>query len=33
MWQGTAPGAFDKVADAAANEQLKSLGDPHCRPN
>jgi hypothetical protein len=33
MWQGAAPGAFDKVADAAANEQLKSLGDPHCRPN
>jgi hypothetical protein len=33
MWQGAAPGPFDAAADAAANDAIKNLGDPHCRPN
>jgi len=33
MWQGTSPGAYDKAADAAANDAIKGLGDPKCRPN
>ena len=33
MWQGTAPGPFDKAADVVANDRLKALGDPNCKPN
>jgi hypothetical protein len=33
MWQGPAPGAYDKTADATGNRALAALGDPHCRPN
>ncbi len=33
MWQGAAPGAYDQTADAAANDQIKALGDPKCKPN
>lgn len=33
MWQGPAPGLYDAAADAAANEQIQSLGDPTCRAN
>ena len=33
MWQGIAPGIYDKDADATANASLKALDDPQCRPN
>jgi hypothetical protein len=33
MWQGAAPGAYDKVADQAANDQIAQLGDRQCRGN
>lgn len=33
MWQGTSPGAYDKAADATANQAISDLGDPQCRPN
>jgi hypothetical protein len=33
MWQGDAPGPYDKAADAAANTEIKALNDPKCRPN
>ncbi len=33
MWQGTAPGAYDRGADALANEAIAALGDAQCRPN
>jgi hypothetical protein len=33
MWQGDAPGAYDKVADLAANTQITQLGDKQCRAN
>lgn len=32
-WTGTAPGPYDKDADATANQALAALADPHCRPN
>jgi hypothetical protein len=33
MWQGDAPGAYDKVADQALNAQITQLGDKQCRAN
>jgi len=33
MWQGTAPGPYDKAADLAANAEIAQLGDPQCKPN
>jgi hypothetical protein len=33
MWQGDAPGAYDKAADATANDQIRAIGDPTCKPN
>ena len=33
MWQGEAPGPFDKAADQAANAQIASLRDNVCKPN
>jgi len=33
MWQGTAPAAYDKAADLAANQQINALGDRQCRAN
>lgn len=32
-WRGNAPGPYDKDADAAANEAIKALNDPSCKPN
>jgi hypothetical protein len=33
MWQGDAPGVYDKVADQALNAQITQLGDKQCRAN
>jgi hypothetical protein len=33
MWQGTAPGTYDPTLDLQANDTLRALGDPQCRPN
>lgn len=33
MWQGTAPGPYNASVDDQANELLRGLGDPQCRPN
>ena len=33
MWQGSSPGAYDKAADAAANDAITQLGDRQCRAN
>jgi hypothetical protein len=32
-WAQPAPGAYDQAADATANEQIKALEDPSCKPN
>jgi len=33
MWQGSAPGAYDKALDAQANDAITALGDKQCRAN
>jgi hypothetical protein len=33
MWQGTAPGTYDKTADATANDAIRALGDKQCKAN
>ena len=33
MWQGDAPGPYDKAADEAANAQIAALHDNTCQPN
>lgn len=33
MWEGKAPGPYDKAADAQANAALAALRDPKCKPN
>ena len=33
MWQGTAPGAYDKAADLVANDAISQLGDKQCKAN
>jgi hypothetical protein len=32
-WHGTDPGAYDPALDRVANEAIKALGDPGCKPN
>lgn len=32
-WEGAAPGMFDRQLDSIANERIRSLGSPQCRPN
>jgi hypothetical protein len=31
-WQGTPPGPFDAAAQATANDAIRALGDPTCKP-
>jgi hypothetical protein len=33
MWQGAAPGAYDKTLDLQANDAIAALGDKQCRAN
>jgi hypothetical protein len=33
MWEGLAPGPYDKAADVTANEAIAQLGDRQCRAN
>ena len=33
MWEGDAPGAYSKQADSVANDAIKALADPKCKPN
>jgi hypothetical protein len=33
MWEGLAPGPYDKAADLAANDAIVQLGDRQCRAN
>jgi hypothetical protein len=33
MWEGLAPGPYDKQADLLANQQITALGDRQCRAN
>jgi hypothetical protein len=33
MWQGGAPGAYDKAADLLANDEITQLGDSQCHGN
>jgi hypothetical protein len=33
MWQGDAPGTYDKAADLVANDAISQLGDKQCRAN
>jgi hypothetical protein len=33
MWQGDAPGAYDRATDLVANSAIAQLGDAQCRPN
>jgi hypothetical protein len=33
MWEGDAPGTYSKSADAVANDAIKALDDPQCKPN
>ena len=33
MWEGLAPGPYDKAADLAANDAIAQLGDRQCRAN
>ncbi len=33
MWQGLAPGPYDKQADLAANDEITQLGDRQCHAN
>ena len=33
MWQGDAPGAYDKTLDLQANDTIAQLGDKQCRAN
>jgi hypothetical protein len=33
MWEGLAPGPYDKQADEAANQEIAQLGDKQCRAN
>jgi hypothetical protein len=33
MWEGDAPGAYDKAADQVANDQITQLGDKQCHAN
>jgi hypothetical protein len=33
MWEGTAPGSYDKLLDEQQNDQITALGDKQCRAN
>jgi hypothetical protein len=33
MWEGDAPGVYDRSADLLANDAIRALGDPQCKPN
>jgi len=33
MWQGAAPGPYDKAADLVANDEIAQLGDGQCHGN
>jgi hypothetical protein len=33
LWQGDAPGTYDRELDLQANDALRALGDPQCKPN
>ena len=33
MWQGDAPGAYDRSLDLQDNDAIRALGDPQCKPN
>jgi hypothetical protein len=33
MWEGASPGAYDSTSDRTANDALRALGDPKCKPN
>jgi hypothetical protein len=33
MWQGTSPGSYDRNLDLQANDEIRALGDPQCKPN
>ena len=33
MWQGNAPGTYDKALDLVANDAIAALGDKQCRAN
>jgi hypothetical protein len=33
MWQGDAPGAYDKATDLVANQAIAALGDKQCKAN
>ncbi len=33
MWQGAAPGTYDKALDVQANDAIAALGDKQCRAN
>jgi hypothetical protein len=33
FWEAEAPGPYDRELDAAANQEIRALGDPNCKPN
>jgi hypothetical protein len=33
MWQGTAPGQYDRAVDLSANDEQRALADPSCKIN
>jgi hypothetical protein len=33
MWQGLAPGTYDKAVDLQKNQLITDLGDRQCRAN
>ena len=33
FWEAEAPGPYDRELDATANEEIRALGDPSCKPN
>jgi hypothetical protein len=33
MWQGTSPGTYERGLDLQANDTLRALADPQCKPN
>jgi hypothetical protein len=32
-WEGAEPGPYDAAADKVANDEIRALGTPHCKPN
>jgi hypothetical protein len=33
VWEGAAPGPFDRHLDSLANERIRLLGSEQCKPN